>query len=91
MTTVVDGLRCDVYPVGLWLDVRTHGVVMGAAKTLRYVRYQARARNWRAIRNTFNGFLCEPSPFPANLTRCGKGWTRRSAIRSLERHIARSA
>jgi hypothetical protein len=47
-----------------------------------------RARQWRELKNTFNGYLCEPTPLPDGLCRCGSGWTRRRARRSLDRHLA---
>lgn len=53
------------------------------AKTLAA---RVRRREWRAAKNTFNGYLAEPTPFPDGMTRCGSGWTRRRAIRSLYRH-----
>ncbi len=52
-----------------------------------FVRY-VRSRKWRELRNFFNGYLCEPTPFPAGLRRCGSGWTRNRARRSLDRQLA---
>jgi hypothetical protein len=48
-----------------------------------------RARNWRALKNTFNGYLAEPDEFPPGdyRRRCGTGWTRRRAMRSLYRRL----
>lgn len=43
-------------------------------------------RRWRELKNTFNGYLAEPTPFPEHMHRCGSGWTKRRALRSLERH-----
>lgn len=47
-----------------------------------------RSRKWRELKNTFNGYLCEPTPFPDGLRRCGSGWTKRRARRSLDRRLA---
>ena len=77
----------SVYPVGMMamlLSLRsaiTH-------RSLGYFtwRWHARgfARDWRN-RNYWNGFLAEVDYPPAGLThtRCGRGWTRRRAARSL--------
>lgn len=89
-------MTVDVYPVG-WLSTMQQAwratrcghpgyaalrVWSEAALTIRW----ARRRQWRSVKNTFNGYLAEPTPFPAHLTRCGSGWTRRRALRSLQRH-----
>ncbi len=82
----------DVYPVGLWRDLRQFG--HGAHRprrsrrllhALRYPFRQARKGNWRAVRNYFNGYLAEPTSWPDGVTRCGKGWTRRAALRDWQR------
>ena len=79
---------CDVYPVGLFRDVwqawifrEPHRIRYG----LRYLRTQAAARNWRACRNYFNGYLAEHDGCPHN---AGKGWTKRAARRRVERMCA---
>lgn len=48
-----------------------------------------RARNWRAMKSTFNGYLAEPYEFPPGdyVRRCGTGWTKARALRSLERRL----
>lgn len=51
----------------------------------------ARVGNWRAVKNSFNGYLAEPVAFPAGLRRCGSGWTRKRALRSLARHARKAA
>jgi len=53
--------------------------------TWRTIRRHIRQRQWHELRQHFNGYLAEPDPFPDGLTRCGRGWTRRAALRSLER------
>lgn len=91
----------DIYPVGLLADLLGLGRAIRARHPqairhalgslrhrARYIRERARDRNWRAVKNTFNGYLAEPSPWPDDspLRRCGSGWTRRRALRSLHRH-----
>jgi hypothetical protein len=48
---------------------------------------QIRQRKWRELKNTFNGYLAEPYHWPqdGSLTRCGTGWTKARAMRSLRR------
>lgn len=67
---------------------------LGRAWTeLRYARQSVgrhiRARNWRALKNTFNGYLAEPLEFPPGdyRRRCGSGWIKGRALRSLRRHL----
>lgn len=64
-----------------------------ACRTVRYelrtnIR-QIKHRKWRALKNTFNGYLAEPLEFPPGdyRRRCGTGWTKRRALRSLERRL----
>ncbi len=75
----------EAYPVGLFLDIKRRRLRTG----IRYVVEQARRRNWRAVRNYFNGYLAEWHYCPPGVahTRCGKGWTKRRALRDLGRHI----
>lgn len=84
-----------VYPVGLLRDLLqfAHGLHRPRAlrrlrNGLRYPLRQARARDWRAVRNYFNGYLAEPEDWPAGVTRCGSGWTRRRALRDWQRREA---
>jgi len=51
----------------------------------RTVIRQTRRRQWRDLKNTFNGYLAEPYHFPPGMTRCGTGWTRGRALRSMVR------
>ena len=82
----------DVYPVGLLHDLHLmHCGAWTIRRTLYELRYpirQARAGHWQACRNYFNGYLAEPSVWPDGLARCGSGWTRHRALRSLQRHLA---
>jgi hypothetical protein len=82
----------DVYPVGLLRDLLqfTHGLHRPRAlrrlrHSFRYPLRQARAGDWRAVRNYFNGYLAEPASWPPGVTRCGSGWTRRRALRDWQR------
>lgn len=62
--------------------------------SLRHIRQtiarHVRNRNWRGLKNAFNGYLAEPRAFPAGLTRCGSGWTKKRALRSLARHAGKA-
>ena len=53
---------------------------------LRYLRYRIRERNWRAVRNHFDGWRAEHAYAG---TRAGHGWTRRRALADLRRHLER--
>lgn len=75
----------DVYPVGLLSDFKQR---RGLKPGLRYLRYQAEHRNWRAVRNYFNGYLCEHG-FPHH-HHAGRGWTRRAARRRAARLCKRA-
>lgn len=44
---------------------------------------------WRELKNQFNGYLAEPTPWPEGVHRCGSGWTKKRALRSLRRQIRR--
>lgn len=104
MPTHADRPTIDVYPVGVLSSVRrlwrvyTHPSLPPVARrhAWRHLRADVRrtltlARNgeWRNLKNHFNGYLAEPTPLPGGLRRCGSGWTRRRALRSLERHARR--
>lgn len=69
----------DVYPVGLLLDFKRGRLRYGLR---RYLMRQVRDRNWRAVRNYFNGYLAEHRHGGHN---AGRGWTKRAAIRRVER------
>lgn len=71
-----------------WRIDRAYSQVYG---TYRSVRRHVRNRQWRDLKNTFNGHLAEPTPWPdgIGLTRCGSGWTRTGAILSLYRHASK--
>lgn len=94
---VADLGKIDVYAVGLLHDLaafvhtpdRKHARSMLRYR-LRYPFRQAKAGNWRAVRQYFNGYMAEPSAWPEGLTRCGTGWTRGRAYRDLQRRAVRA-
>jgi hypothetical protein len=65
-----------------WRIDRAHSEVYA---TYRSIRRHIRNRQWHELRQHFNGYLAEPDPWPAGLTCCGRGLTRRAAVRSLHR------
>lgn len=84
----------EVYPVGLFSDARH--LVMSvlhprpttipsrwkvAAHLLRRMAKSSRRGSW------WNGYLAEPLDAHLPWYRCGHGWTRRRALRSLDRHL----
>lgn len=75
----------EVYRVGLLRDIKSRHLRGG----MRYLRYQLAQRNWRAVRNYFNGYMAEWQFPPEGLIqhRCGTGWTRKAALRSYGRHL----
>jgi hypothetical protein len=76
----------DVYPVGLWMKARTSWRVKRWRMNLRHEWRCLVSGDWRALRNSFNGYLAEPDVFVGSMTRAGRGWTRKMAMRSLIRH-----
>ncbi|MER5608267.1 hypothetical protein AB0F93_03420 [Micromonospora tulbaghiae] len=91
--------RVDVYPVGVLEQLLRLRRAVRAGRpelvrwALRGVRVEVaavagdvRRGRWREAKNRLNGYLAEPTPFPAELTRCGSGWTRKRAVASLHRH-----
>ena len=78
------------YPVGVLAALLTRrGRLRALRQVARYMAHQAKRHNWRAIRNCWNGYLAEWHYPPAGVVvyRCGSGWTRRAALRSLGRNI----
>lgn len=83
----------DTYPVGLLLHLRQlvgcHRVPGGrwrlhlqhARQIRRTVRSHVAARNWRALRQYANGYLCEHTGHHHN---AGRGWTKRAAQRRAQ-------
>lgn len=73
----------DVYPVG-WLEACKSRRLRAE---WRYFKRWAREGNWRAVRNSFNGYLAEHDGHPHN---CGRGWTKRAAVRRVNALCAAS-
>jgi hypothetical protein len=93
--TISDAMAADVtiYPVGLLHDwqIFIHAIDRTYARrhflgSLRRELDRIKARNWRAAKNYFNGYLAEHESLG---TRCGTGWTRGRAYRDLARHLHR--
>lgn len=82
---VIDGLPALPTPAWRWrVGEARHALSRVWRHNVRHVR----ARDWHALKNTFNGYLAEPYVWPedGSLRRCGSGWTRARALRSLRRH-----
>lgn len=75
--------RVDTYPVGWMAVVRTTWNLL--KHEWWYFRRMFREQNWRAIRNTFNGFLAE---HPGCQHNAGRGITPKSAIRRVDKICA---
>ena len=82
----------EVYPVGVLSDVQhfIHNPDRKQARatlrrTVRRLLGHIRHGQWRALRQSFNGYLAEHA---TRGTRCGHGWTRGRAVRDLARHLA---
>lgn len=93
--TLPDDTLTDItiYSVGLLHDwqIFVHAVDRAEARSrfhasLRREWEWIKARNWRAAKNYFNGYLAEHATLG---TRCGTGWTRGRAYRDLARHLHR--
>lgn len=74
------------YPVGLLAHIKQRKVCYGVK---HYLIPQIKRRNWRAVRNYFNGYLAEWHYPPEGFVhgRCGTGWTRKAALRRIGRRI----
>lgn len=81
----------QIYPVGVLeaLKSRTRRIER-LKREFKYIRHQAARHNWRAIRNTFNGYLAEWDYPPSDMNHhlCGRGWTKKRALKRLGIHIA---
>lgn len=82
----------DTYPVGVLRAIQTASRAIRCGRwdiarstvrsAVRYLKERVNERNWRAVRNSFNGYLAEHDGHPHN---CGTGWTKRIAERRAER------
>lgn len=80
-------LTCNPPPSVTWnkWDRARQNLRIAVSSPLRHIRN----RQWHELKNDFNGYLAEPTPWPEGATRCGSGWTKRRALRSLQRNIRR--
>lgn len=95
-----DRTTIDVYPVGVLSALRRARGYMRrdrkdlALRTLRQewdlLHRQISKRDWHNLRQSFNGYLAEVNYPPDGLrhNRCGRGWTKRRAMRSLGERLA---
>lgn len=83
---MIDEHGIGTYPVGLLSDIKRKRVRNGIRY---YLMEQIKRRNWRAVRNYFNGYLAEWHYPPEEFIHgsAGRGWTRKAALRSLGRKI----
>ena len=79
----------EVYPVGFFSDIKRKRLKYGLK---HYLLGQVKRRNWRAVKNYFNGFLAEwhYPPEQSRHTTCGTGWTKKRALHRYGVHIAKS-
>lgn len=84
----------DIYPVGL-----LHNLMIVGRITVRAPRYLPRVlrrfgrdvgRGWRR-RSYWNGWLAEPVSSRGTWARAGHGWTRKRALRDLDRHLGETS
>lgn len=88
----------DVYPVGVLAELLRLGRALRSRRweAIRWalgrlgseaghIARRARARRWREVKNSFNGYLAEHRTLG---TRCGSGWTKRRALTDLYGHLA---
>lgn len=90
--TSTENRHIAVYPVGFlaaarydwraWKLARNHPTRI--PHETRQLWQHVRARNWRAIRNQFAGYLAEHEYAG---TRAGHGWTRNRALADLHQHL----
>ena len=97
-------LFVDIYPVGLLSEIqhsrrykrlwiRPKRVFIHLLTAIRYffkAEWKLSYEEWRPFKSYFNGYLAEPDIFPGKLTRCGSGWTRKRALRDLQRRVKKS-
>ena len=86
MTDTDTDQTASVYAVG-WLAAWQHRRMGHLRNEWRHTLRWVRERNWRAIRNTLNGYLAEQE----GAGHCGHGWTKSRALRDLARIHASNA
>lgn len=79
----------STYPVGLLADLKNGRKLKHIVRSLHY---RTERRKWREVRNYFNGYLAEWHYPPEGMRykRCGRGWSRKAALRDLAKHIVES-
>lgn len=85
MSESIDTPHIAVYPVG-WLEAWKHKRMRSE---LRFTVRCVRQRNWRAVKNSFNGYLAEVAYGNLIQRTCGHGWTKRRAASRLGRYLVR--
>lgn len=82
-----DEYGIGTYPVGVLADFKHKHLRRG----LWYVWRQAKEGHWKAVRNSFNGYLAEWHYLPEGvvMSKCGHGWTRKRARRRLGKYLVR--
>lgn len=83
-------LIVDIYPVGLWAEVQNSWRSRKYKFHFKSMWRQFKRHEFRNFKNSFNGYLAEPDVFTGKLRRCGSGWTRKRALRDLQRRVKRS-
>jgi hypothetical protein len=87
-------LIVDIYPVGVLTELirgnRTKEYRTSLRSIRRTIKREFKNRDWHALKSSFNGFLAKPDVMPGKLTRCGSGWTRRRALKDLQRRVNKS-
>lgn len=90
------GVVTDVYPVGVLKALQCagrclykKGIDARVSRARRYLRMEARRltyylkkREWRNLKNSFNGYLAEHRTCRHN---AGRAWTKTTAYRRVER------
>ncbi|MBM0201781.1 hypothetical protein JNW90_00755 [Micromonospora sp. STR1s_5] len=85
--------QVDVYPVGLFRDVRQLHHALAVSDPRAWSRFRSalgrqvdriRGRRWHETRRYLNGYLAEHRTLG---TRCGHGWTKARARRDLAAHL----
>jgi hypothetical protein len=86
-------VTADVYSVGLLHDLLFLARTVRLAPKHTYEAWKKLrigfSQSWRT-RGYWNGYLAEPVT-RGGWQRCGHGWTKRRALKDLERHMARIA
>jgi len=81
----------NIYPVGLFQEIlvswHRKEWHLQPGSLVDYIRGKA----WRSVWYYFRGFRADPDLYPGRLTTPGWGWTRKAALRNLQRKVNRKA